>query len=59
MRGYQGVSFARAHKNVIAIVSADTTYRFDLRGGPQSQQFVATLTSNCKVSSKGLLPVQN
>jgi hypothetical protein len=54
----KGIPFARAHKNVITIVSADTTYRFELRAGSQSQQFVATLTSNCKISSKGLLPKQ-
>jgi hypothetical protein len=52
------VSFARANKNVITIVSADTTYRFDLRLRSQSKQFAATLTSNCKISSKGVPPGQ-
>jgi hypothetical protein len=55
----KAASFARGNKNVITIVSAGATYRFDLYSGPQSQQFMTTLTSNCKISSKSLLPGQN
>jgi hypothetical protein len=45
-------SFARGNKNVVTIVSADATYRFDLHAKSQSQQFMAALTSNCKNLSK-------
>jgi hypothetical protein len=48
----KAASFARGNKNVITIVSAGATYRFDLHSGSQSQQFMATLTSNCKNLSK-------
>ena len=51
----KGVSLARANKNLITIVFADTTYRFELRARSQSRQFVATLISNCKISSKGIM----
>jgi hypothetical protein len=47
------VSFARGNKTVIKIVSTDATYRFDLQAGPQSQRFMAALTSNCKNLAKG------
>jgi hypothetical protein len=39
--------FARGHKNVVTIVSADTTYRFDLHSGPQADKFMAAITSSC------------
>ena len=55
----KAVSLARVNKNMVMIVSADTIYKFDLRAASRSRQFVATLTSNCKIASKGLRPGQN
>jgi hypothetical protein len=44
----KAANYPRRHKNVVTIVSADSTYRFDLRSESQARLFLAGVGSRCK-----------
>jgi hypothetical protein len=48
----KAADYPHGHRNVVTIVSAPSTYRFDLRSESQARLFMAGVVSRCNVLPK-------
>jgi hypothetical protein len=54
----KAADYPRRHKNLVTIVSADSTYRFDLRSESQARLFLAGVLSHCNDLPKSQVSAQ-